>query len=105
MKRTALALLLCAICASGALVLIPVAALSGLLLVEAWQLWDRGSVLQVLQLLRKRAVDRHRKEDLMVVVGVMAASLLVNMVAALLVGLLLGLVLHAHRNTQTLCIP
>ena len=36
----------------------------------------------------------------MVIAGVMAASLLVNMVAALLVGLLLGLVLHAHRNTQ-----
>ena len=100
MTMCALASLLCAICISGGLVLIPVAALSGLLLVEAWQLWDRGSVLQVLQLLRKRAVDRHRKEDLMVVVGVMAASLLVNMVAALLVGLLLGLVLHAHRNTQ-----
>lgn len=96
----ALALLLGVICASGALVLIPVAALSGLLLVEAWQLWDRGSARQALRLLRKRTIDRHHKEDLMVIAGVMAASLLINMVAALLVGLLLGLVLHAHRNTQ-----
>lgn len=96
----ALALLLVAICASTVLVLIPVAALSGLLLVEAWQLWDRGSARQALRLLRRLPVDRHRKEDLLVIGGVMAASLLVNMVAALLVGLLLGLVLHAHRNTQ-----
>ena len=95
-----LALLLGVICASGALVLIPVAALSGLLLVEAWQLWDRGSARQALRLLRKRTVDRQHKEDLMVIAAVMAASLLINMVAALLVGLLLGLVLHAHRNTQ-----
>lgn len=97
----ALALMLAAICASSALVLIPVAALSGLLLVEAWQLWDRASAWQVLRLLRRRTVERHHKEDLMVIAGVMSASLLLNMVAALLVGLLLGLVLHAHRNTQT----
>ncbi len=95
-----LALSLVAIYASTALVLVPVAALSGLLLVEAWQLWDRGSARQALRLLRRRPVERHHKEDLMVIAGVMAASLLVNMVAALLVGLLLGLVLHAHRNTQ-----
>ncbi len=96
----ALALMLAAICASTALILIPVAALSGLLLLEAWQLWDRASAWQVLRLLCRRPVERHHKEDLMVIAGVMGSSLLINMVAALLVGLLLGLVLHAHRNTQ-----
>lgn len=96
----ALALLMVALCGSTALTLVPVAALSGMLLVEAWQLWDRASARQALLLLCGRPVERHHKEDLMVIAGVMAASLLVNMVAALLVGLLLGLVLHAHRNTQ-----
>lgn len=95
-----LALLLVAICVSNALLLVPLAALSGLLLVEAWQLWDRGSARVAWQLLCGRSVDRHHKEDLLVMSGVIAASLLVNMVAALLVGLLLGLVLHAHRHTQ-----
>ena len=39
-------------------------------------------------------------EDLVVILCVMAASLLINMVAALFVGLVLGLLLHAHRNTR-----
>lgn len=96
----ALALLLVLLCSSAALTLVPVAALTGLLLAEAWQLWDRGSARHAWRLLRGLPVDRHHREDLMVIAGVMAASLLANMVAALLTGLLLGLVLHAHRNTQ-----
>lgn len=96
----ALALVLVVVCASTALVLIPLAALSGLLLVEAWQLWDRPSARQALRLVLRRPVAQHHRQDLMVIAGVMAAALLVNMVAALLAGLLLGLVLHAHRNTQ-----
>lgn len=96
----ALALLLTALYWSSVLVLVPVAALSGLLLVEAWKLWDRTSARNAWRLLRGHPLEWHHKEDLMLIVAVMAASLLVNMVAALMVGLLLGLVLHAHRNTQ-----
>ena len=96
----ALALLLVLLYGSTLLALLPVAVLSGLLLIEAWQLWDRGISRHAWRLMRGQAVARHHREDLMVVAGVMAASLLVNMVAGLLAGLLLGLVLHAHRNTQ-----
>lgn len=95
-----MALLLVILYASPVLTLIPMAALSGLLLVEAWQLWDRTSATHLWQLLRRQPVASHYREDLLVIAGVMATALLINMVAALLVGLLLGLVLHAHRNTQ-----
>lgn len=96
----ALALLLAGLYCSSALVLIPVAALSGLLLVEAWKLWDRTSVRHAWILLRGDPLEWHHKEDLMLIAGVTAVSLLANMVAALMAGLLLGLLLHAHRNTQ-----
>lgn len=95
-----LALLLLALYASAVLTLIPVAALSGLLLLEAWQLWDRPSARHALRLLRRQALARHHKEDLLLIACVMLAALLVNIVTALLVGLVLGLVLHAHRHTQ-----
>lgn len=95
-----LALLLVLLYASTLLTLIPIAALSGLLLLEAWQLWDRGSARHLLQLLRRQPLASHHKEDLLLIGCVMLAALLVNIVTALLVGLVLGLLLHAHRNTQ-----
>jgi SulP family sulfate permease len=86
--------------ATQALAWIPVAALTGVFLFDAWTMWDRASVRHLRAWLLRRPVPANAREDLVVIVGVMAASLLVNMVAALVVGLLLGLVLHAHRNTR-----
>lgn len=82
-----------------ALAWIPVAALTGVFLSDAWTMWDRASFRNAWAWLRRQPVAANAREDLVVIGGVMAASLLVNMVAALLVGLLLGLVLHAHRNS------
>lgn len=83
-----------------ALAWIPVAALTGVFLSDAWTMWDRASFRNAWAWLRRKPVAANARQDLVVIGGVMAASLLVNMVAALLVGLLLGLVLHAHRNSS-----
>lgn len=83
-----------------ALAWIPVAALTGVFLSDAWTMWDRASFRNLWAWLRRKPVAANARQDLVVIGGVMAASLLVNMVAALLVGLLLGLVLHAHRNSS-----
>lgn len=93
-------LLVVALHLSGALTLLPTAALIGLLLFDAWIMWDRPSVKQFWLWLRRRPLPSHTREDLVVIAGVMAASLLANMVVGLLTGLLLGLLLHAHRNTR-----
>lgn len=94
------ALLVVALHLSGALTLLPTAALIGLLLFDAWIMWDRPSVKQFWLWLRRHPLASHTREDLVVIAGVMAASLLANMVVGLLTGLLLGLLLHAHRNTR-----
>lgn len=94
------ALLVVGLHLSGALALLPLAALTGLLLFDAWVMWDRPSARQFWQWLRRRPVPDNTREDMVVIAGVMAASLLVNMVVGLLAGLLLGLLLHAHRNTR-----
>ncbi len=86
--------------ASHALVWVPLAALVGTFLFDAWQLWDRPSARHLWRWLCHGKVSAHAMEDLVVILSVMAAALLVNLVAALFVGLLLGLLLHAHRNTR-----
>jgi sulfate permease, SulP family len=86
--------------ATNALAWIAFASLIGVFLFEAWNMWDRPSGRSLWAWLRRRAVASNTKEDLLLIGGVMAASLLVNMVAGLFTGLLLGLLLHAHRNTR-----
>lgn len=86
--------------ASHALMWVPLAALVGTFLFDAWQLWDRPSARHLWRWLRHGQVSAHAMEDLVVILSVMAAALLVNLVAALFVGLMLGLLLHAHRNTR-----
>ena len=86
--------------ASQALAWVPLSALVGTFLFDAWLMWDRPSARNLFQWLRHRKVSAHAMEDLVVILCVMAASLLINMVAALFVGLVLGLLLHAHRNTR-----
>lgn len=85
---------------SHALMWVPLAALVGTFLFDAWQLWDRPSARHLWRWLRHGQVSAHAMEDLVVILSVMAAALLVNLVAALFVGLMLGLLLHAHRNTR-----
>lgn len=85
---------------SSALAWVPLSALIGTFLFDAWYMWDRRSGRDLVHWLRHRQLPAHALEDLAVIVGVMAAALLINMVAGLLVGLLLGLLLHAHRNTR-----
>jgi sulfate permease, SulP family len=83
-----------------ALAWIPLAALTGVFLSEAWNSWDRPTLRHFWDWLRRRPVASNARQDMVVIGGVMAASLLVNMVAALFTGLLLGLVLHAYRNSS-----
>jgi len=85
---------------SGGFTCIPLAALCALLCFEAWSMWDKAYTQHLLCWLRGREVARHHKEDALLVTAVIGASLLMNMVVALLVGFFLGLLLHAQRNTR-----
>jgi SulP family sulfate permease len=85
---------------SGVVGLIPLAAVSAALLCEAWFLFDRTSVRLFGDWLRRRTMTANGREDLALVVMVMATAVLLNMVAAVFVGLLTGLVLFAARNAR-----
>jgi sulfate permease, SulP family len=90
-----------AVYASTTLTWIPFAALTGIFLLDAWNLWDRSALKHATLWLRRQPLAVHAKEDLIVILGVLGAALLINMVAGLMVGLVLGLLLHAYRNTST----
>lgn len=85
---------------SQVMVWLPLAAISGVMFYDAWSLWNRGSVRHAWLWVRRQPLTRHTKEDILLIVSVMAASLLVNMVAGLVSGLVLGLLLHAQRSTR-----
>jgi sulfate permease, SulP family len=85
---------------SGVIGLIPVAAVCGGLLCEAWFLVDRSFLRLLMDWVQRRTVSTNGREDLALIVSVMAAAVLVNMVAAVFVGLLFGLVLLAARNAR-----
>lgn len=102
---TPLLMLFCALIAaliylSGLIGLIPVAAVCGGLLCEAWFLVDRGFLRLLMAWLRRGAVSTNGREDLALIMSVMATAVLVNMVAAVFVGLLFGLLLFAARNAR-----
>jgi SulP family sulfate permease len=86
--------------ATQALAVVPLAALVGVFFFDAWQMWDRPTVRNAVAWVRRQPLPAQAREDLLLIAAVTAASLLVNMVAALFVGLVLGLLLHAHRNTR-----
>jgi SulP family sulfate permease len=85
---------------SGVAGLIPLAAVAGALLCEGWFMVDRASVATLLKWLRRKAVDTNTREDLFVIVSVTVAAVAINMVAAVFVGLLSGLLLFAMRNAR-----
>jgi SulP family sulfate permease len=85
---------------SGLVGLIPLAAVCGALLAEAWQLIHRPSMRMLAAWALRRRMTPNDREDLALVMAVIAAAVLINMVAAVLVGLLCGLVLFAARNAK-----
>jgi SulP family sulfate permease len=84
---------------------IPSAAIIGLLLFVALILVDQASVRlawsYVLQPRARQATSAMQREDLLIVVLVTALGAMANMVAALLAGMVLGLVLFAKRNGKS----
>jgi CRP-like cAMP-binding protein/anti-anti-sigma regulatory factor len=74
------------------------AAVVGALLCEAVYMIDRPSVKLLRSWAAKHELSRQQREDLAVVALVTATAVFMNMVAAVVAGLLLGLVLFASRH-------
>lgn len=85
---------------SGVVGLVPLAAICAALLCEAWFLVDRKSIRLLRDWLLKRPVSANGREDLALIVTVTASAVLLNMVAAVFVGLLFGLIVFAARNAR-----
>jgi sulfate permease, SulP family len=85
---------------SGVLGWIPVAAVAGALISEAWFMLDRPSLALARQWLSRSPMSPAAREDLALVAAVTAAAAFINMVAAVLSGLLLGLWMFAVRNAR-----
>lgn len=94
------ALLLALVYASGMVLWMPVAAICGVMLADAWFFVDRSSARNLWRWLRRRPLAANAREDLALVVAVTLAAVLVNMVAAVVVGIFLGLLLFAMRNAR-----
>lgn len=95
-----LAVVVLSVYASGMLQWVPLAAVCGSLLFEAWVMFDRPSMRMAADWLRRQEMTPNAREDLAVIGAVTAFAVLVNMVAAVFVGLLLGLALFAARNAR-----
>ncbi|WP_151446580.1 SLC26A/SulP transporter family protein [Lacisediminimonas profundi] len=100
-----LAILALACYAFGLLSSVPEAAIIGLLIFEAWCMFDRPSVQDIWRWLSDRCA-RHdmsgmRKEDLLIIELVTLSAVVINMLAALVLGVVLGLFLFAKRNGKT----
>ena len=91
--------------ALGLLAWLPQAAMIGLVLYLAYTLFDRPSALGLWQFITnaraRRAMSTLQREDLALVAAVALVGVLMNMVAALVVGMALGLVLFAWRNGKS----
>ncbi|HSH91459.1 MAG TPA: cyclic nucleotide-binding domain-containing protein [Ramlibacter sp.] len=85
---------------SGVLAWVPLAALCGALLCEAWFMVDRGSARLFATWLRARPLGANAREDLALVAAVTTSAIVFNMVVAIFVGLMLGFVLFAARNAR-----
>ncbi|HYF17948.1 MAG TPA: STAS domain-containing protein, partial [Ramlibacter sp.] len=93
-------LLILAVALSNILGWVPLAALAGALLCEAAFMVDRESLRLLGEWLRRRPLSASARENLALVAAVTGSAVLVNMVAAVFAGLLLGLVLFAARNAR-----
>lgn len=84
---------------TGILAFVPVAAISGVLLFDAWSNAHRPSLKLTYQyLVCKSSIRAVQKEDLILVWMVVAAAVFYNMIFGVLVGVLGGLVMYAIRN-------
>ena len=91
--------------ALGFMAWVPQSAMIGLLIFEASCMYDRSSSLGIWRFLAmpraRRAMSALQREDLLIVALVTLMGVFVNMVAALLAGMILGLVLFAKRNANS----
>ena len=91
--------------AMGFMAWVPQSAMIGLLIFEASCMYDRSSSLGIWRFLAMRrarlAMSALQREDLLIVALVTLMGIFVNMVAALLAGMILGLVLFAKRNAKS----
>ena len=98
-------LLAMALYASGLLAWLPQAAMIGLLLYVAYTLFDRPSALGLWRFATdagaRRGMSALQREDLALIAVVALFGVLLNMVAALVVGMVLGLALFAWRNGKS----
>ena len=90
--------------ALGFMAWVPQSAMIGLLIFEASCMYDRSSSLGIWRFLAmpsaRRAMGGLQREDLLIVALVTLLGVFVNMVAALLAGMIMGLVLFAKRNAN-----
>lgn len=96
-----LALVVVAFWGSGLLALLPLVALIGTFFFDAWLLLSREYFESAWAWLRRKSLPRHVQEDLLLITAVMLGYMTINIMAAMFIGLLLGLLLHAARNTRT----
>jgi MFS superfamily sulfate permease-like transporter len=99
-SMVAMGLIIGAVALTGVLGWVPLAAVVGVLLCEAWFLVDRPSLQLLLDWLRGRKLVENEREDLALIVAVTALAVIANMVVAAFAGLVLGLLLLAVRSAR-----
>ncbi|HEX2543299.1 MAG TPA: STAS domain-containing protein, partial [Ramlibacter sp.] len=85
---------------TGVLGWVPLAAVVGVLLCDAWFLLDRPSLRLLAQWLRGVKLADNQREDLALVAAVTLLAVAANMVVAAFAGLVLGLFLFAVRSAR-----
>lgn len=94
------ALLLALVYATGVVLWMPVAAVCGVMLADAWFFIDRKSARDLVSWLMRQPLSANARADLALVVAVTATAVLFNMVVAVVTGIFLGLLLFAMRNAR-----
>ncbi|MDO9360124.1 MAG: cyclic nucleotide-binding domain-containing protein [Polaromonas sp.] len=97
-----IAALVLAVLGSGVLRLVPLAAICGLLLFDAWISFDRPSLRLCLEWLRGHRPALTEKEDLATIGLVVVTSVVFNLVTGVAIGVFAGLILYAWRNGRRL---
>jgi MFS superfamily sulfate permease-like transporter len=92
------ALAIAFVAATGALSMVPMAAVVGALVCEAVYMVDRPSIKLLRSWAANHKLSRQQREDLALVALVTATAVFLNMVAAVVAGLLLGLLMFATRH-------
>ena len=93
-------LLFALVYATGVVLWLPVAAICGVMLADAWFFVDRHSARHLGLWLKRQPLTANARADLALVAAVTLTAVLVNMVAAVVAGIFLGLLLFAMRNAR-----